>query len=261
MRLRRCLLVFTLVLVTPLIGLAQTLSTETEKVEANRDEKILGAGDKATGAEAEKSAVPVPTPLELARKDTVYTSAYHDVYHILSAPNPCSSFFGGSSTALEVLNNLFSKLETSRLPDTKIGLAMSGETRNLSNAQTGAKYRLFEKAVINTSGPFYRKKFSSSDAFVPNVGRFEPNTREARAAILLHEMGHLLQGADGRWLLPNDGTSDELSMKNTTTIESRCGAQIKELRGKRDAKPPVTEKGSEPKKLENNLVKPLSRLD
>lgn len=246
MRLRRCLVVCALVLVMPLIGLAQTLATETEKVEATGDEKILGAGDKAVVAEAEKLAVPMPTPLELARKDAIYTSAYHDVYHILSAPNPCSSFFGGPSTALEVLNNLFSKLETSRLPDTKTGLSMSGETRNLSNAQTGAKYRSFEKAVINTSGPFYRRKFSSADPFVPNVGKFEPNTREARAAILLHEIGHLLQGADGHWLLPNDGASDELSMKNTTTIETRCGEQIKELRrSKLDAKPPA--KGSEPK--------------
>jgi hypothetical protein len=232
----------------PLIGLAQTLAPETEKVEANGDEKILGTGDKAAGAEAEKLAAPVPSPLELARKDAIYTSAYHDVYHILSAQNPCSRFFGGSSTAVEVLNNLFSKLETSRLPDTKIGLTMSGETRNVSNARTGARYRLFEKAVINTSGPFYRKKFSPSDAFVPNVGTFEANTREARAAILLHEMGHLLQGADGLWLLPNDGKSDDQSMKNTAMIETRCGMQIKELRrSKRDEKPPATLKGSEPK--------------
>jgi hypothetical protein len=225
--------------------LAQESAQEAEKVEANRDDKIIGAGDKA--AEAEKVAVPVPTPLEFARKDAAYKSAYHDVYHILSTPNPCSSFFGGPSTAVEVLNNLFSELETSRLSDSKTGLTMSGQTRDMSNARTGARYRLFEKAVINTSGPFYRRKFSRSDSFVPNVGSFEPNTREARAAILLHEMGHLLQGANGLWLLPNDGKSDEQSIKNTSTIETRCGEQIKELsRSKAGAKGIAPEKGSEP---------------
>jgi hypothetical protein len=146
-----------------------------------------------------------------------------------------------------VFNTLYSKLETSRLADTKTGVAMSGPTSSVMNARTGANYRLFEKAIINTSGPFYRRKLSRTDPLVPNVGSFEPNTREARAAILLHELGHLVQGADGRWLLPNDGTSDTQSIKNTTTIETRCGEQIKELRRNRlSAKPPAAEKANEP---------------
>jgi hypothetical protein len=241
----------------PLIGLAQTLAQEADKLKVNEDEKIMGAGAEATAAssKAEKTALPVPTPMELIRKDSAYTSAYHDVYHILSGQNPCSSFFGGSSTAVEVLNDLFSKLETTRLSERKTGLSMSGKTRYVMNARTGATYRLFEKAVINTNGPFYQRKFSAADPFVPNIGSFQPNTREARAAILLHEMGHLLQGADGRWLLPNDGTSDELSRKNTTTIESRCGEQIKALQqsgkntkeSKPGAKLAAPEKGSERK--------------
>lgn len=230
MRLRSSLFVCILVLVMPVIGLAQTLTQEADKVEVNRDEKIIETGvEVAAGGEAKKIALPVPTPMEIMRKDTAYTSAYHDVYHILSGQNPCSSFFGGPSTAVEVLNNLFDKLGTTRLAETKTGLSMSGQTRYVKNARTGATYRLFEKAVINTSGPFYQRKFSSADPFVPNVGSFQPNTREARAAILLHEMGHLLQGANGGWLLPNDGTSDEQSRKNTTTIETRCGDQIKAL--------------------------------
>jgi len=226
----------------PVIGLAQALAQEADILKANGDEKMMGAGAGTTANDkAVKIALPVPTPMELATKDSVYTSAYHDVYHILSGQNPCSSFFGGLSTAVEVLNNLFSKLKTTRLSETKTGLSMSGQTRYVMNARTGATYRLFEKAVINTSGPFYQRKFSVADPFVPNVGSFQPNTREARAAILLHEMGHLLQGTDGRWLLPNDGTSDELSRKNTSTIESRCGDQIKGLqqnrKGRKESKP------------------------
>jgi hypothetical protein len=252
MRLRRSLFVCTLVLVMPLIGLAQALSQEAGKVEMNRDEQTTVTDlEAASGGEA-KTALPVPTPMEILRKDASYTSAYHDVYHILSGQNPCSSFFGGPSTAVEVLNNLFDKLKPTRLAETKTGLSMSGQTRFVSNARTGATYRLFEKAVINTSGPFYQRKFSAADPFVPNVGSFQPNTRQARAAILLHEMGHLLQGADGRWLLPNDGTSDEQSRKNTSTIETRCGDQIKALQqikpsakeSKPSAKASAPEKGS-----------------
>lgn len=249
MRLRRYLFVCALVLVMPLIELDQTVAQEVENRDANRSEKILGTDSKATGAEMEKAGVPVPTPLQIERKkDAVYTSAYKDAYHILSAENPCSSFFGGPTKAVEVLNGLFENLETSRLPSTKVGISMYGQSRNVSNARTGASYRLFEKAVINSSGPFYRKKFSNADPFVPGVGSFQPNTREARTTILLHEMGHLIQGTDGRWLLPNDGSSDEQSRKNTATIETRCGEQIKELkRTKTEQKNYGLEKGDGPR--------------
>ena len=228
MRLRKALFVCTLVLVMPLIGLAQSTAPEVDKVQSSVDEKMTVADEKAASVKSE--AALVPAPLELARKDEAYKSAYHDVYHILSTPNPCSSFFGGSETAVEVLNTLFGQLQTSRLSTTRTGLSMFGTTRSISNARTGASYRMFEKAVINTTGPFYQRKFAPSDPFVPNVGSFQPNTREARAAIVLHELGHLLQGANGSWLLPNDGESDEQSRKNTSKIEERCGEQLKNLR-------------------------------
>lgn len=224
MRLRSPLIVCALVLVMPVIASAQGAAPETEKV----DEKVKM--DAPASKEVERVVLSVAPPLAITRKDAAYTSAYHDVYHILSEPNPCSSFFGGPTNAVEVLNTLYSRLETSRLSDPRTGLSMYGRTRNISNARTGANYRMFERAVINTSGPFYQRKFSAADPFVPNIGSFQPNTREARAAILLHEMGHLVQGADGSWLLPNDGANDELSRRNTLTIEERCGNQIKELR-------------------------------
>lgn len=254
MRLRRWLCVCILVLVMPLIGLAQMVSQEVENVEAGTGEKMLAINDAgaevgpaAASATTTTAAALVPPPLEIGRKDGTYKSAYHDVYHILSGPNPCSSFFGGPQTAVEVLNNLFSKLEVTRLPNAKVSMTMFGRTHSVRNARTGASYRLFERAVINTTGPFYQKKFSPSDPFVPNVGSFQPNTREARAAILLHEMGHLLQGPDGEWLLPNDGTSDEQSRKNTAEIEKRCGEQIKELQRKRKGTESlVPAKGGEP---------------
>jgi hypothetical protein len=251
MRLRRCLLVCALVLVMPLVKFDCVLAQDTEQMNADPNEMIAGGGDKGVGPEAARPVVPMPTPLAIARKDVVFVSAYMDVYQMLSANNPCSDFFGGPVKALEVLNGLFGSLETARMPDSKIGLSMSGRTRSMSSARTGVSYRLFEKAVINTNGPFYQRRFSTADPFVPNVGSFQPNTREARAAILLHEMGHLVQGGDGRWLLPNDGTSDELSRKNTAVIETRCGGQIKELRRKAPrAKQQTQDKGDELKERE-----------
>ncbi|HEX8745624.1 MAG TPA: hypothetical protein VF717_00385 [Pyrinomonadaceae bacterium] len=249
MRLRRCLSLCALVLVMPLIGLAQAVTEEEYEVAARLNDNIASEGERgAGGLDAVRAALPVPTPLALARKrDSVYRSAYHDVYHILSSPNPCSSFFGGPGVAVEVLNQLFTELDTTKLSSTRTSMVMSGPTRRVVNARTGVNYRLFEKAVINTSGPFYQRKVTSSAPLVPNVGSFEPDTREARATILLHELGHLLQGSNGSWLLPNDGDSDEQSQKNTGTIEERCGAQIKELRrSEAGAKTVAPKKGSEP---------------
>lgn len=245
MRLRRYLFVCALILVMPWMKISQTVAQELD--EMNRDKPTLLAANNSLGASAKRVAAPVPTPLPIVRKDAVYTSAYKDVYHILSAENPCSLFFGGPSKAVEVLNGLFGKLETSRMTDAKIGLIMYGPVTNVSSARTGANYRLFEKAVINTNGPFYRRKSSSAEGFVPGIGTFQPDTREARTAILLHEMGHLIQGSDGRWLLPNDGTNDEQSRKNTVTIETRCGDQIKGLGRDRAAQKSVApEKVNEP---------------
>lgn len=248
MRLRRCLSVCALVLVMPLIGLAQAVTEEEYGMITSLDKSVPTVSENAGGMDAVRAALPVPTPMVMGRKrDSTYKSAYHDVYHILSQPNPCSSFFGGPGAAVQVLNHLFSELETTKLSSTRTSMVMSGRTRRVINARTGLNYRLFEKAAINTSGPFYQRKLAGSAPLVPNVGSFEPDTREARATILLHELGHLLQGSNGQWLLPNDGDSDEQSQKNTDTIEERCGEQIKELRRNRtDAKAVATGKGSGP---------------
>jgi len=47
--------------------------------------------------------------------------------------------------------------------------------------------------------------------------------------MFLHELGHLLQGQSGDWLLPDDGGDEVLSRDNTRKIESVCGDQIKNL--------------------------------
>ncbi len=114
-------------------------------------------------------------------------------------------------------------------------MRMTGQTTYMLNVTTKKEYRLFEQVLINAKGPFYRNRFSSSDPSVPSVGTFEPNTKEVRVLIFLHELGHVVKGQDGEWLLPNDGNSDKVSQENTRKIEGICGDQIKGL-GKSETK-------------------------
>ena len=83
---------------------------------------------------------------------------------------------------------------------------MSGQYTNYHDQLTGVSYRLFDVATINSSGPFFDRSSTSSLSKV-SIGRFSAHTREARALILLHELGHLVEGSDGKWLLPNDGNT------------------------------------------------------
>lgn len=96
---------------------------------------------------------------------------------------------------------------------------MSGETTSVTNAQTKKEYRLFEHVSINGNGPFYRKQFSLMEPPIHGIGSFEANTKEARVLMFLHELGHLIKGEDGNWLLPDDGRSVEISWNNSKKIE------------------------------------------
>jgi hypothetical protein len=104
---------------------------------------------------------------------------------------------------------------------------MRGDYTNITDYRTGTKYRLFDEAVVNTKGPFFREK-NGPRAF-PDCGSFAPNTRVARAAMLLHELGHLIRRADGRWVLPNDGGDFGLAARNAERIEEKCGRHLKAL--------------------------------
>ena len=70
----------------------------------------------------------------------------------------------------------------------------------------------------------------NSGSSLPNIGSFEPGTKEVRVLILLHELGHLIQDAQGEWLLPNDGNDEELSRRNSRRIEDVCREEIQALR-------------------------------
>src|SRR5436309_2865068 len=110
-----------------------------------------------------------------------------------------------------------SKISLAVAAGTLIQLFLSAPT-----AAAGDCCRVADGAVINRDGPF----ISRASAARMHVGSFRADTRQARALMLLHELGHLLRGADGRWLLPNDGNDGVLSDLNTKTVESHCEEQL-----------------------------------
>lgn len=204
-------------------------SVRIEKVEPEETSEAVRAEAVATLPRA------VPTPLGQVAGEEVYRKAYADVYKILSVENECSRFYGGPARAARVFNDLARSIKPAPLPSARTAGRMSGGDVQIMHAPTGLTYRLFEKAVLNSEGPFFRRQVSSATISIPGVGKFGPATREARALILLHELGHLLRGADGRWLLPDDGRDAAQSERNTELIEDKCGAQIRALAAEPDA--------------------------
>jgi hypothetical protein len=66
--------------------------------------------------------------------------------------------------------------------------------------------------------------------FPAAVGRFPPGTRRARALILLHELGHLIENENGAWLIPDDGYDDATSSRNTLVVQRACRRQLETLK-------------------------------
>jgi hypothetical protein len=106
---------------------------------------------------------------------------------------------------------------------------MAGNFTYFEQTENQVGYRLFATATINARGPFLKAKVFPAEPYVPPVGSFRPNTREARVLMLLHELAHLVRGQDGNWLIPDDGNAPALSKQNTAFIESQCRAQIVSL--------------------------------
>lgn len=167
-------------------------------------------------------ARPVPTPLAVSGLADERT--YRDVFRILSADNKCSDFYGGPAKAATAFNQFARQLKRARLDDPRIALRMSGEYTNYQDYATGVAYRLFERATINTDGPI------TGQAARMYVGSYGGHTPQARALVLLHELGHLVQGPGRKWLLPNDGGDVEKSSRNTRLVEAHCAEQLRAIR-------------------------------
>jgi len=164
----------------------------------------------------------------IKNKDWDLTRAYSDVFKILSDENECSSFYGGSRVATTVLHDFFTHIKAQPL-SSEVSFQMAGRPRLLRDTATGTRYRVFDTAMVNTEGSFYKRRPFALDRFPPDVGIFGPGTRRARALILLHELGHLIEGNDGTWLLPDDGLNGPKSKANTLRVQQACSAQLKSL--------------------------------
>ena len=164
-------------------------------------------------------------PMPPVKKLSLIEKAYLDVYAILSEDNQCSHFYGGPM-ALEALNEFARQLKSGYF-DRSVGVRMSGNVSYTSNYTTGLSYRIFEVAELNLNGPFFRANTTSSDVTIARIGEFSPNTREARMAIILHELGHLIRVAPKQWVLPNDGNDPGTSKQNTLKVIEICRDQIK----------------------------------
>jgi hypothetical protein len=169
-----------------------------------------------------------PPPSPLIAGDKIFGSAYNDTLKILSTANACSDFFGGPGSSVDIFNQLIGAVSKGHLSNS-IGMRMTGRVTTIFNNTTKKHYRMFEKVSINTNGPFYKRRISNSEPSIPRIGIFEPNSREIRVLILLHELGHLVKGDDGKWLLPDDGKDEGLSKENSGKIEDVCGEQIKNV--------------------------------
>lgn len=175
-------------------------------------------------------SVAVPPPINLKELTALDEQSYVDVYRILKEENECSRFFGGPAQSVEAFNELTRRLKRKSLKNRAIGVRMSGGFTTYRNHQTGATYRLFEEAAVNTDGPLFRKVSAHErNAEQSRVGSYPTQTRAANALVFLHELGHVVARAAGGWVLPNDGDDRALSERNTKTVEENCAQQLTAL--------------------------------
>ena len=169
-----------------------------------------------------------PRPLVVTKKDWNITQAYIDVFKILSDQNTCSDFYRGPRTATTVLNGFVRRVKSQSLLH-DVSFEMEGSPRIIRDPATGASYRLFEKTMVNINGSFYQRRADPMRKFPSDVGNFAPGSRAARALILLHELGHLIQDENGEWLIPDDGFDGRQSKENTLRVQQMCRKELNKL--------------------------------
>ena len=176
----------------------------------------------------EEKAETLPNQLVFKNKDWNLTQAYFDVFGILSDQNSCSRFYGGRRVATTVLNDFFALVEA-RPMVREISFQMAGRSSLMVRPALGMRYRIFDTVMVNTNGSFYQRRPDPLHKFPSDVGFFGPGTRQARALILLHELGHLIERKDGSWLIPDDGRDGPQSTANTLRVQQMCYDQLRSL--------------------------------
>lgn len=213
---------------------------ETKTLESKVVEEVEAARSNSNSLATRRVSLNSPAPALFngeARRLTLIDKTYLDAYVILRENNSCSQFFGGPHVATSILNFLHPRLKETSLGDAHVAISMFGSFTLGTDSQTGVSYRLFQQALVNLRGPFYQSVNYRSQDFFHKIGQYPANTREARVTMLLHELGHLLLGADGRWLLPDDGGNRLQIAANTAIIMKRCSQQIESLKAQGSTKP------------------------
>lgn len=178
-----------------------------------------------TMEEVNKTSEELPHRLDLVKKGWNLNQAYSDVYEILSTENTCSNFYGGPRPATTVLNAFVSQIKYEQVYR-EISFRMAGRLTLVRDNAAGVFYRLFGMTAVNTNGSFYQRRADPMRNIPADVGSFLPGSRPARALILLHELGHLIRGKNGAWLIPDDGYDSETSKANTRRVEKICRVQL-----------------------------------
>ena len=195
---------------------------------ANLDSAPVTTAEIAKPAAA-RSEDDQPQPAVALKRDWSFTQAYFDVFAMLSNQNTCSRFYGGPRTATTVLNRLVPLVRSASLLR-EVSFQMKGRPTVIYDSHTGRSYRIFETTRVNIHGSFYERRIDPMRKFPSDVGNFPPGTRQARALILLHELGHLIPGENGDWLLPDDGFDFLKSQANTLRVQQACRAELQALR-------------------------------
>lgn len=206
-----------------LISLLLLQSVQLQAQQTNEDSSPAVSEERA-GASAEQ-----PQRLAFKKRDHDLTRAYFDVYTILSDENTCSSFYGGTRVATTVLNG-FAPLVKQDTLIREVSFQMIGRPRLIRDEATGRFYRFFDRTMVNRHGSFYQRRTDPWQKFPADIGSFAPGSRQGRALILLHELGHLIQDENGAWLLPDDGHNGVRSKANTLRVQEACRTQLEALR-------------------------------
>jgi hypothetical protein len=157
------------------------------------------------------------------KKLSLLEKAYLDVFTILNDENSCSRLYGGSP-AIAALNELVQKLHPTYL-DRNIAIRMKGNSTIFQSYRNKFTFRLFDTVEVNLEGAFYRSS-APGERRIPLVANYQPNTRESRVVVLLHELGHMVRGKNKAWLLPDDGGDHLRSQKNSEFVVQACRDQI-----------------------------------
>ena len=168
-------------------------------------------------------------PNQLVFRDKYLRQAYTDAFAMLSEENACSSFYGGPRVAPKVLNEFIKAVKPGPLPP-DVSLEMAGHVRYIRNSGTGVLYRLFENAILNVDGSFYRHPIDHWQRLPHEIGSFPSGSRSARALILLHELAHLIPDSNGAWLIADDGHDGWQSKENTWRVQKVCLRTLRTLR-------------------------------